>query len=137
MKTGYIQIIHEEGKAPSVEGRLVDNDLKMSKYEIAKLFHCFPQKIEANLRSIFKNRLLCEQDVSYTHRYTDKGIEKQTVYYNLEVLIFLNCRIATFEAQIFRQFVHSALREHLQKKEIKNDTKLILVFRAGQSCWLN
>jgi hypothetical protein len=68
METGYIQIIREEGKAPSVEGQLVDNDLKMSKYEIAKLFHYFPQKIEANLRNIFKSRLLCEQDVSYTYR---------------------------------------------------------------------
>jgi hypothetical protein len=137
METGSIQIIREEGKAPSVEGQLADNDLKMSKYEIAKLFHCFPQKIEANLRSIFKSRLLCEQNVSFTYRYTDKGIEKQTVYYNLEVLIFLSYQIATFEAQIFRQFVHSALREHLQKKEIKNDTKLIWVFRTGKSCRLN
>jgi hypothetical protein len=138
METGHIQIIHEEGKAPSVEVQLTgNNDLWLAKWEMARLFNCFNQKIEMNLRSIFKSRLLWKQDVSYTHRYTDKGIEKQAVYYNLEVLIFLSYRIATFEAQIFRQFVHSALREHLQKKEVKNDTKLIWVFRSGQSCWLN
>jgi hypothetical protein len=62
-----------------------------------------------NLRSIFKSHLLWKEDVSCTYRYTDKSIEKQTVYYNLEVLIFLGYRIATPEAQVFRQFVSAAL----------------------------
>jgi hypothetical protein len=77
METGYIQIIRKEGNVLSVEGRLVDNDLKMSKYEIAKLFHRFPQKVEANLRSIFKSRLLCKQNVSFTYRYTYKALKNR------------------------------------------------------------
>jgi hypothetical protein len=117
METGYIKIIREEGKAPSVEAQLANNTLWMDKYSIAKMFNCYPQKVEANLRSIFKNRLLYESDVTYTHRYIYKGIERQCLYYNMEVLIFLSYRIASFEAKIFRQFVNSALREHLQKKE--------------------
>jgi hypothetical protein len=113
MERGYIEIIQEEGKTPKIEAKLVNNNLWVTKYEAAKFFNCFPQKIEMNLRSIFKSRLLWENDVTYTYRYTDKGIEKQALYYNLEVLIFLSYRIATFEAQIFRQFINSALREHL------------------------
>ena len=42
METGYIKIIYEENKAPSVEAVLVNNNLWMSKYEIAKTFNCFP-----------------------------------------------------------------------------------------------
>jgi hypothetical protein len=132
---GYIKIINEEGKTPSVEAQLVDNNLWLSKFEIARLFNVFNQKIEMNLRSIFKN-LLWENEVSYTYRYTDKGIEKQNVYYNLEVLIFLSYRIASFEAKIFRQFVNSALREHLRKdkkeEKPKWNTCLVWIYQAGK-----
>jgi hypothetical protein len=127
MKTGYIRIIREEGKAPSVEAQLANNTLWMDKYSIAKMFNCYPQKVEANLRSIFKNRLLYESDVTYTHRYIYKGTERQCFYYNMEVLIFLSYRIASFEAKIFRQFVNSALREHLQKKDKLQQYKIIWI----------
>ncbi|MDR2026540.1 MAG: hypothetical protein LBQ01_03155, partial [Prevotellaceae bacterium] len=69
--------------------RLINSNLWISKYEIAKTFNCFPQKIEMNLRSMFKSRLLWEDDVTRTYRYTDKNTEKHAVYYSLEVLIFL------------------------------------------------
>ena len=134
METGSIKIIIEKGKTPSVEAQLVDNNLWLSKWQMCQLFDCFYQKIEMNLRSIFKSKLLWEDDVSYTYRYIDKGIEKQCVYYNLEVLIFLSYRIGTFQAKIFRQFVNSALREHLQKKET---AKILWYFRSKQDYWLN
>ena len=126
METGYIKIIIEEGKMPTVIAKPVNGDIRMSKNDIARLFNCFNQKIETNLRSIFNAHLLREEDVSFTYRYIDKGVEKQIVYYSLEVLIFLSYRIATFEAKIFRQFTHSALREHLQKKD---DRKNIIQLR--------
>jgi len=138
MKTGYIKIVQTEGKTPSIEARLVNGNLWMDKYDIAQFFNVFPHKIEMNLRSIFKNRLLTEDEVSYTHRYTDKGIEKQCVFYNLEVLIFLSYRIGTFEAEIFRQFLHSTLREHLQKRETQKNAKLLLWhFCSNQNYLLN
>jgi hypothetical protein len=137
METGSIKIIIEEGKTPSVEAQLVNNNLWLSAWEIARLFNVFSQKIEMNLRSIFKSHLLWEKDVSYTYRYTDKGVEKQVVYYNLEVLIFLSYRIATPEAKVFRQFINVALREHLRKKEAKETTKRIWVFQTGKGYWLN
>jgi hypothetical protein len=136
METGYIKIINEEGKAPSVEMQLVNNDLWLSSYEIAKTFNCFPQKIEANLRNIFKNHLLWENDCTYNYRYTYKGQERHCLYYNLDVLIFLSYRIATFEAEIFRQFLKSALREHLQRKENKDNTTLFWYFRQERNHWL-
>ena len=137
MKTGSIRIIIEEGKTPSVEAELVNENVWMSKYAIARMFDCFPQKVEANLRSIYKSMLLREEKVTYTYRYTDKGIEKQILYYNLEVLIFLSYRIGTYQAQIFRQFVNSALREHLQRKEAEKCSKLIWYFQQNENYWMN
>jgi hypothetical protein len=124
METGRIKIIMGEGKTPSVEAQLVNNNLWISAWEIARLFNVFNQKIEMNLRSIFKSHLLWEEDVSFTYRYTDKGVEKQTVYYNLEVLFFFDYRIATSEAKVFRQFVNVALCERLKKdKTPERDVK--------------
>ncbi|MDR1244643.1 MAG: hypothetical protein LBJ98_01530 [Endomicrobium sp.] len=138
METGHIKIIIEEGKTPSVEAQLVNNNLWISAWEIARLFNVFNQKIEMNLRSIFKSRLLWEEDVSFTHRYTDKGIEKQIVYYNLEVLIFLGYRIATPEAKIFRQFVNAALCDRLKgDKTPEQNVKIVWLYSHQMNCMWN
>jgi len=140
MEKGYIRIIIEEGKTPAIEAELVDNTLWMTKYDMLRFFHCFGQKIEMNLRSIFKNQLLLEKDVTRSYRYTERGINKEAYYYNLEVLIFLSYRIGTFEAKIFRQFVNSALREHLQKvnsQDCRKCNKILWYFRTNQNYWMN
>jgi hypothetical protein len=127
MEKGFIKINYEEGKTPSVEAQLVNNTTWMTKNEIARLFNCFVQKVDSNLRSIFKSHLLWENDVTHTYRYTDKGIEKQIVYYNLDVLIFLSYRIGSLETQIFRAFVNDSLREHFKKKDKLETCKLIWI----------
>jgi hypothetical protein len=117
MERGSIKFIYEDGKTPFIKAQLVNGNIWITKWEIARFFNVFSQKIEMNLRSIFKEHLLWEEDCSCTYRYTENGIEKQIVYYNLEVLIFLSYRINTLESKVFRQFVGAALREHLEKDE--------------------
>ena len=137
METGFIRINIEEGKTPTVEAQLVNNNLWLTKNEMARLLNCFVAKIDANLRSIFKQQLLWEQDCSYCNRYIDKGIEKQTMYYNMEALIFISYRVNSFEATVFRQFVNSALREHLQKDKVP-ETKLFWAYMPMQNkYWMN
>jgi hypothetical protein len=75
----------------------------------------------------FKSHLLWDDDVSHTYKYKDKGIEKQTVYYNMEVLIFLSYRIGTFETKIFRTFVNDSLREHFKKKDKPQNCKIVWI----------
>ena len=118
MEAGSIKINIEEGKSPSIEARLVNNNLWLTKNEIARFLGVFVQKIDTELRSIFNAGLLFEPDCTYCNRYFDKGIEKQTMFYNMEVLIFLSYRINSFEAKVFRQFVNSALREKLRKVQL-------------------
>ena len=127
MEKGYIKIINEEGKVPSVEAELVNDSILLTKYEIAKLFNCFPQKVEANLRSIFKNHLLWENECIYNYRYKYKGVERQCLYYNMDVLIFLSYRIGSFEARIFRDFINDSFREHIKKKDKSQNSKIIWI----------
>jgi hypothetical protein len=91
-----------------------------------------------NLRGIFKSHLLWEEDVSFTYRYTDKGVEKQVVYYNLEVLIFLSYRIATPEAKVFREFVNTALCERLKEgKTSERSVKIVWLYNQQTNCMWN
>jgi hypothetical protein len=127
METGSIQIIREEGKSPSVEAMLINGNLWMQKWQMAQFFNVFNQKIEANLRNIFQSHLLWESDCTQTYRYVDRGIEKQAIYYNMEVLIFLSYRIATFEAKIFRDFINEAFREHIKRKDRPQNYKIVWI----------
>jgi hypothetical protein len=128
METGYVKI--EYGK---VEIKLVNGTVWITKWELAQLFNVFEAKIEANLRNIFKNRLLWENDVTYIYRYTDKGIEKQIVYYNMDVLMFLSYRITSLEAQIFRKWINKTLQEHVDKVENKNIAPLVWTFKLNEN----
>jgi Virulence protein len=128
METGHITIHNTESKQPSVEVQLVRNTLWITKSEIARLFNCFIQKIDVNIRSIFKSKLLYEADVTCTHRYTDKnGNERQTTFYNLEMLIFLSYRIGSLEASIFRNFLNESLRENLKGKDNTQNLEIIWI----------
>jgi hypothetical protein len=139
MEKGNIKFIYEDGKTPSLEVELANNNLWLTKYEMARLLNCFVQKIDANLRSIFKEHLLWENDVCHNNRYTDNnGKEHQMMYYNMEVLIFISYRVNTMEAKIFRQFVNSALREHLRKDNTpKQRVKLVWAYIQTPNYWLN
>jgi len=127
METGYIRIIDEDGKRPSVEAEFVNNTLWVNKLQIGKLFNCVPQKITMNLISIFKNGLLHETEVTYLRRYIYKEIECQRMYYNMDVLIFLSYRIGTREAKIFREFINDSFREHIRNKNKPQKSKIIWI----------
>jgi hypothetical protein len=133
MKTGNIKINFEEGKIPFVEIRLINNSLWLTQNELARFFGVFVQKINAEVNAIFKNELLYEPDCTFCNCYIDKGLEKQVILYNLDVLTFLAYRIDSFEARIFRKFVKSALNEHLQKRKIP-DTKIVWAYVPNNYC---
>jgi hypothetical protein len=127
METGKIALINTAGKPASVEAELVNNNLWLCKREIAKIFNCYPQKIEMNLRSIFQKGLLCEKEVTYLRRYIYKETECQCIYYNMDVLIFLSYRIGTREAKIFREFINDSFREHVRNKNKPKTSKILWI----------
>ena len=128
IKTGNIKIRFEEGRNPSVEMQLANNNLWLTKNEMARFLGVFVQKINTEVNGIFKNRLLNEQDCTICNRYIDNGLEKQSTFYNLDVLIFLAYHIDSFEIRIFREFVKTALYRHLQNRKTKIETKIIWAY---------
>lgn len=109
MKRGSIKFIINHNQQLRIEAQLVNNTLWLTKHEIADFFNIFVNAVTSNLHIIFKNRLLEEERVTQTYTYEDKGCTKELTLYNLEVLTHLSYRVASLEAQAFKQWVNNAL----------------------------
>ena len=126
MERGYIKIKENNENQLIVEAKLVNCTLWITKHEIAALFNVFVNTIGNNLRSIFKSGLLHTEDVTRIHKYENNGRQCEMTEYNLEALIFVSYRIASFEAQAFREWVMKALTEYTRTKPRKEAGVLIV-----------
>ena len=79
------------------------------------------QTIDANVRSIFKSRLLYDGDVTITEKQ-NKSI---VTYYNLEAIIFLSFRINTYCTKLFREWVLNSLCEYKRLQEKKPEVLVV------------
>ncbi len=130
MEQGYIHITENDKHEFSVKAKLVNGTLWMSQWQMATLFNVYTKKIESNLKAIFKAGLLRENEVSRIHTFINGGYESEQVLYNLETLIFVGFRIASFEAKAFRDWVLKAFSEYM-----KDDKKVpnVLIVLDGNS----
>ena len=130
MEYGYIKIKENDENQLIVEAKLVNCTLWVTKHEIADLFNVFVNTIGNNLRSIFKSGLLREEDVTRIHKYENNGRQCEMTLYNLEALIFVSYRIASFEAQAFREWVMKALTEYTRTKQ-KKESEVLIVYNLS------
>ena len=126
MERGYIKIEENKENQLIVEAKLVNCTLWMSKHEIADLFNVFVSSIGNNFRPIFKSGLLQEENVTRTHKYENNGRQCEITLYNLEAIIFVSYRIASYEARAFREWVIKALTEYTRTKPQKEAEVLIV-----------
>jgi Virulence protein len=130
MEWGYIKIEESQDNQLIVEAKLVNGTLWITKHGMADLFNVFVSSVDSNLRSIFKSKLLYKDDVTRTHKFVDKGHQFEMTLYNLEALIFVSYRIASFEARAFREWVMKALTEYTRKKP-KKETEVLIVYNLS------
>lgn len=130
MERGYIKIKENSESQLIVEAKLVNCTLWMTKHEIADLFNVFVNSVGNNLQAIFKSGLLREEDVTRIQKYEKNGRRYEMTLYNLEALIFVSYRIASFEAQAFREWVMKALTEYTQTKPQK-ETGVLIVYNLS------
>ena len=132
MERGYINIKNVFDSVPSVEVKLVDGTLWLTKYQIADLFDVFTNTIGNNIRAIFKSKIIWEQDVCRAEACIDnKGNAYYSELYNLEVLLFLSYRINSANTKLFREWIYQAIKD-AQKKGQRND--IVLVFNKDTVC---
>jgi hypothetical protein len=130
MERGYIKIKENDENQLIVEAKLVNCTLWMTKHEMADLFNVFVNTIGNNLRSIFKSGILQEKNVTRIYKYENNGRQCEMTEYNLEALIFVSYRIASFEAQAFREWVMKALTEYTRTKQ-KKESEVLIVYNLS------
>ena len=130
MEHGYIKIKENSENQLIVEAKLVNCTLWMTKHEMADLFNVFVNTIGNNLRSIFKSGILQEKNVTRIYKYENNGRQCEMTEYNLEALIFVSYRIASFEAQAFREWVMKALTEYTRTKQ-KKESEVLIVYNLS------
>lgn len=131
--TGYITIAEEPTGHWTVEVQLVDNNVWLTKNEIARLFHVFVAKVEASMRSIFKNEILFEADVTRQVGYERHGKRCSYTLYNLEAILFLSYRISSHEARAFRRWIMNVLCAYsLRRQHTKAPVLLVYKYDENQ-----
>lgn len=127
MERGYINIAENDKHEFTVEAKLVDGTLWLSKWQMATLFNVYTKTIEGSLKAIFKTGLLREDEVSVIHTYINDGRKSEQTLYNLDALIFVGFRIASFEAKAFRDWVLKAFSEYMKAGNNKPQNVLIVL----------
>ena len=130
MERGYIRIKENRDNQLIVEAKLVNCTLWMTKHEIADLFNVSIVPASNILRAIFKSGLLKEENVTRIHKYEHNGRQCEMKLYNLEALIFVSYRIASYEARAFREWVMAALTEFTRTKP-KRETEVLIVYNLS------
>jgi len=127
MNRGYIKIKETSHQEFIVKARLVDGNLWITKHEIADLFNVPVSMVGNNLSAIFKSGISNKEDVTSVHSFERNGKPCTTTLYNLEALILVSYRIASFEARAFRQWVMNALCEYTRDdKNIREGEVLVM-----------
>jgi hypothetical protein len=104
MKTGNVKIEENDKQQFIVEIQLINGNLWLTKSQMADLFNTYTSTIESNLCAVFKSGILREKDVSRVHLFEHKGCIRETILYNLEAVIFISYRVASFESRAFREW---------------------------------
>lgn len=119
METGYIRFIDIETDKPIIEVKIINGTVWMTVNEIADLFGVYSPTISKHLKTIFKDNLLRESDVTKEYRYTRNEKEEYIrTYHNLEIIIFLSFRIQSLYTKTFREWVLNTFREYSQGQKM-------------------
>lgn len=131
METGSVKFLDVETDKPIIEVKIVDGTVWMTVNELADLFGVYTPTISKQLKVIFKDNLLRENEVTKEYRYTaSEGGNYIRTDYNLETIIFLSFRIQTIYAKAFREWIFRKIG-----KQDKNDITIVMCNWSAKECY--
>lgn len=102
MNRGKIELRYGVDGSVAIHLELAEGTVWLTKNEIAYLLGTRCQKIASNLRALFKDRLLFENQTTILHN----GI----TLYNLDAIIALSFRISDGYCSVFREWVAKQIK---------------------------
>lgn len=135
MNRGNIKIKETNHHQFIMEAQLVNGNLWLTKHEIADLFNVSIGIASNNLRAIFNSGVLRKEDVTRIHLFERNEKPCETMLYNLEALIFVSYRIASFEARAFRQWVMKALCEYTRDDKNIRISEVLITYNPVENLY--
>lgn len=125
MEGGYIKIRENEANQLIIDAKIVNGIIWMTKHEIADLFNVVISSVGNTIRAIFKSGILKEENVTKIHKYKLNSRANEVVLYNLEAIIHIGFRTASFEAKAFREWLTTYFFEYLKMEKHQSSNVLI------------
>jgi len=108
----------EEGKV-SVNTRFADEDVWLTQAQLAEIYQTTKQNVSQHIDNIFSDGELDEnRTVKNFLTVREEGkrkVQKDIIYYNLDVIIALGYRVQSPIAVRFRRWATQCLHEYIQK----------------------
>lgn len=132
---GHIAIKTDATGQPTVNVEFADGTVWLTVHQMAQLLDVFVSAVTSNLRVIFKNRILREEDVSFNYKYEHEGRQRETIYYNLETLIAICYRVNSRNAKAIRKWIAATISGQY-KVGTKSSITILMSFniKAKDTC---
>src|SRR5882724_7720151 len=125
-KKGEI-VIYKAAEGPELRVQMDGDTVWLSRGQMAGLFEKDVHTIGRHINNIYIEKELTEQDTSLKQANVQKthiGLDKPTIYYNLDVIISVGYRVNSKRGTQFRIWATQRLREYIVQGFILNEKRL-------------
>jgi len=128
MNNNDVMIYEDKDGVTKVNVRFIDEDVWISKYQIADLYKTTRQNIEQHVQNIYKDKELDKDSTCKNFLQVQKEgkreVKRNIDHYNLDMIIALGYRVQSDVAVRFRIWATKRLHEYIQKGFALDDERL-------------
>ncbi|MBO4866152.1 MAG: virulence RhuM family protein [Ruminococcus sp.] len=134
---GDIIIYQTDDGDTKIDVRFVDETVWLTQAQLVELFHSSKANISEHIRNIYEEGEL--EEVSTVRKFRtvrqegSRNVERELVYYNLDLIISLGYRVKSKIATNFRRWATDRLKEYMIKGFTMDDDRLKEL--GGGSYW--
>jgi prophage maintenance system killer protein len=125
-KRGEI-VIYKAQEGPELKVQMDGETVWLNTFQMAELFAKDDRTIATHIRHIYEEKELEREKTSLKQantRFTSIGLNKPTIYYNLDVIISVGYRVNSKRGTQFRIWATQRLRDYLVKGYAVNEKRL-------------
>ena len=127
-KQNNIMIYEDKDGVTKVSVKFIDEDIQLTKYQIADIYKTTRQNIEQHINNIYHDKELDESSTCknflQVQKEGNRNVKRNIDHYNLDMIIALGYRVQSDVAVRFRIWATKRLHEYIQKGFALDDDRL-------------
>ena len=127
-KQNNIMIYEDKDGVTKVSVKFIDEDIWLTKYQIADIYKTTRQNIEQHINNIYHDKELDESSTCknflQVQKEGNRNVKRNIDHYNLDMIIALGYRVQSDVAVRFRIWATKRLHEYIQKGFALDDDRL-------------